>query len=333
MKVSLVSIIVPMYNSEKTILKCMDTLINQSWSNIEIVVVDDGSKDNSFCLVEGIKDKRIKLISKSNGGASSARNLGIKNATGDYLLFVDADDYIDINMVKELVKYADENAIVFSNTYVKERQNEYILKLFRAVSETIDKHRAMKEIISGGGGLICSKLISKNVIDENAIEFNEALVLGEDQVFFLEAVSHSKKFIYLDKAFYHYDRTDKGSATNKYHENLVDNYIILQKLIEESFESAGFNSTEDKKILNNKIKRWFWECIDNEVKIMKDKGFKNTLKRIRNITAKVSNVVDKHHLEVKCITDKLMDSALKRKSYLSAFNVVLISKILMIKNG
>lgn len=333
MKAPLVSIIVPMYNSEKAILKCIDTVINQSWSNLEIVVIDDGSKDNSFTLVEGIKDKRIKLIKQCNSGASSARNLGIKNATGDYLLFVDADDYVDIDMVKELLKYADENTIVFSNTYVKERKSEYILKLFNDVLEPIDKHRAMKEIISGGGGLICSKLISKKVVEENHIEFNRDLVLGEDQVFFLEIAAHSKKFIYLDKVFYYYDRTDEASATNKYHYNLVDNYIVLQNAIVESFEKSGFNSKEDMTVLNNKMKRWFWDCIDNEVKVMKNKGVKKTFKSIKSITEKISKIAKIEYLDIDTITDKFMVRSLKRKSNLSALNVMIISKLLMIKNG
>lgn len=100
----LISIIVPMYNSEKYISRCLESLIKQTYKNIEIIVVDDGSNDNSINIVTSLNDKRIRLYKKENSGVSLTRNFAIEKSKGDLLLFVDSDDYIDINMVAKLVK-------------------------------------------------------------------------------------------------------------------------------------------------------------------------------------------------------------------------------------
>ena len=109
----LVSIIVPMYNSEKYIERCVKSLISQSYKNIEIVIVDDGSKDNSLQLIKDYanKDSRIKVYTQSNQGPSVARNTGLDNSTGKYIMFVDADDFIEHNMFKNLVDIIKVNRV------------------------------------------------------------------------------------------------------------------------------------------------------------------------------------------------------------------------------
>ena len=94
-----VSVIVPVYNVEKYLKQCLDSIVNQTYKNLEIIIVNDGTKDNSMKIVEEyLQDKRIKVINKENGGLSSARNRGIEEATGEYISFVDSDDYIDLNL-------------------------------------------------------------------------------------------------------------------------------------------------------------------------------------------------------------------------------------------
>ncbi|MCR5787132.1 MAG: glycosyltransferase [Acholeplasmatales bacterium] len=107
----LVSIIVPMYNASSRIEVCLESILNQTYRNIEVVVVDDGSKDNSYTLVSRLaqKDKRIKLISQENGGVSKARNTALDNATGEYIEFVDSDDTLEKDMVETMVKLLEDN--------------------------------------------------------------------------------------------------------------------------------------------------------------------------------------------------------------------------------
>ena len=105
----LVSIIVPVYKVEKYLNKCVDSILDQSYQNIEVILVDDGSPDNSGKLCdEYVTNQRVKVIHQKNMGLSGARNTGIENSTGDYLMFIDSDDYIDKDMVKYLVKKSFE---------------------------------------------------------------------------------------------------------------------------------------------------------------------------------------------------------------------------------
>ena len=125
-----VSIIVPVYNVEEYLRKCLDSLVNQTYQNIEIIIVNDGTKDNSQSIIDEYKKKFSKLINsymKENGGLASARNYGIDKATGEYIMFVDSDDYIDTNMVEKLVRTASKkySDIVVSNFYRVEERTIY----------------------------------------------------------------------------------------------------------------------------------------------------------------------------------------------------------------
>ena len=118
---SLVSVIVPIYKVEKYLNKCVDSIINQSYKNLEIILVDDGSPDKcgEICDKYAEKDSRVKVIHKENGGLSDARNAGIDIAKGDYLLFVDSDDWITSNICEVLIKNANDNLsdIIACNQY------------------------------------------------------------------------------------------------------------------------------------------------------------------------------------------------------------------------
>ena len=100
-----ISVVIPVYGVEKYIRQCLESIINQTYKNLEIIVVNDGTKDNSMKIVEEyLSDERIKIINKQNGGLSSARNRGMEEATGKYIFFVDSDDWIELNTIEILVK-------------------------------------------------------------------------------------------------------------------------------------------------------------------------------------------------------------------------------------
>lgn len=119
MNTPLVSIIVPVYNTEKYISECLHSLIQQSYSHIEIIAVDDGSTDNSLKILNDIsaKDKRLKVFSQPNQGVSAARNLALSKATGEYIMFVDADDWIDSSTIEECLQTIGDTDICFLHTY------------------------------------------------------------------------------------------------------------------------------------------------------------------------------------------------------------------------
>ncbi len=120
---SKISIIIPVYNSEKVIARCLESVLNQDYKNIEIIIINDGSKDRSQEIIEQYSkiDGRIKIIKTENQGVSSARNLGIQNASGKYVCFLDADDYVDKDMYNELVKQIKENDMVICRMETRKR--------------------------------------------------------------------------------------------------------------------------------------------------------------------------------------------------------------------
>ena len=133
MEKELVTIIVPVYNDERYIGRCINSLINQKYSNLDILIINDGSTDNTekICKVLSNKDKRIRVINKKNGGVSSARNMGIELAKGKYIFFIDSDDTIDINAISTLVLNRKEKELVgISYRKCMRNQREYIKEQF-----------------------------------------------------------------------------------------------------------------------------------------------------------------------------------------------------------
>ena len=124
-----VTIIIPVYNAEKTIEKCISSVLNQTYKNLEILVIDDGSKDNSFEVIKSIDDPRIKAIKKKNEGVAVTRNKGIKMALGKYIMFIDNDDFIDEDYVETHVNNIKDNDIVISGYRRPNEEGKIILEL------------------------------------------------------------------------------------------------------------------------------------------------------------------------------------------------------------
>lgn len=214
----LISIIVPVYNCEKYLNECLNSIINQTYSNLEIILVDDGSKDNSgaICDKYAENDKRVKVFHSKNHGVSFTRNFGIKHANGEYIGFVDADDYIDKRMFEILLnnslKYDAEISIcdvsrnpkklgnIKNRSIIVYNQHEYVKKYFRIGSQTCEYYPV-------------NKLYRKSVIADNffPIKYHE----GEDTYGVLKTILNSNKFVYCQQVLYYY-RVNNSSATSSY---------------------------------------------------------------------------------------------------------------------
>lgn len=200
------SIIVPVYNVERFLEKCLDSILNQDYSDYEIVAVNDGSQDNSANILERYKEKtdKLQVIYQENKGLGGARNTGIKNAKGEYLFFLDSDDYIDMYTLSTLTKYleinnldilafdcmrVDENGNVFETVSVNEYKQEYTL--------LSKKEFLLFEPTS------CTKIYRRELFVNNGIEFPERLWY-EDLATIYKTVPFAKNIGYLKKAFYYY---------------------------------------------------------------------------------------------------------------------------------
>lgn len=322
----LVSIIIPMYNSEKYINRCIDSLLDQSYENIEIIVVDDGSKDNSLKLIKKYNDIRIKIYQKKNEGVSSTRNFGIEKSNGDFLLFVDSDDYVSKDIVKFMIdEINDINTLVLCDNDEIWRNRIEKRNLFSKDNIELSKTDILRAIASGKAGLVCSKLVSNRVIKENNIRFDKNLKIGEDQLFFLEVVQRTKEFKYIKKSLYFYDRTNESSATIKYQNNLYKNFYYLQEEIRKIFNENKLNFNEDIKLLNDKEIIITWICINNEVNGIRKLGIRNTIFNIINILNIAQGKIKKINSE-----DKIGN--LIYKSINSRYKTIIALKLIIIIN-
>ena len=203
-----VSIIVPVYNVEKYLPQCLDSILSQTYPHLEIVLVNDGSTDNSLAVAENYasRDVRIRIIDKPNEGVAATRNVGLNHATGDFVLFVDSDDWIELDMVGFLVKQADETgcSIVICNSV---KNNEPVKKEYsvRQVEqrEVIELFLAHREL----SGSLWNKLFDRNLL--LGLQFDPEVSYGEDALFCWQVFQRYTGCCLLsDRQLYHYRMND-----------------------------------------------------------------------------------------------------------------------------
>lgn len=317
----LVSIIVPIYNSKNFINRCMDSLVNQTYENIEIIAIDDGSKDNSLDILKQYakKDKRIKVFSQLNQGPSAARNTGLEKSIGDYIMFVDIDDYIDLEMVRLLVKNIDKSKstlVLCNNNEVWSDRVEQ-RKVLDDNDTNISKSKVIKSIASGKAGLVCGKLFSKNIIDKHNIKFDKDVNMCEDQMFFLNISVHCEKFIYVSKSLYYYDRTNENSITIKYQRNAIDNQIYVIHRIKEILNNSNLDNEEISLIINSRYMNAINYCISNEILDMKIYNVKSKIFNIKYIIYNNKLKEDICEATPSSIRESMIIKAFKKNNYIS----------------
>jgi glycosyltransferase involved in cell wall biosynthesis len=216
----LISIIVPIYNVEKYLGECLESLVNQDLreGEFEVIMVDDGSKDGSKDIASRYANRysNFRLFTKENGGVSSARNLALNESKGDYIMFVDADDWITPNSLKKLLEFTIEQEldICFYN-WVDEcnGKTSNVLKATNLINAVTGKEYLETQVFYGS---ICIMLFKSELIKGNNICFIP-IISGEDTAFAINAFEFSKKLYHYDvEAIYHYRRERKGSVTSTY---------------------------------------------------------------------------------------------------------------------
>jgi len=266
----LVSIIVPIYKAEKFLQKCINSIINQSERNIEILLIDDGSPDNSGAIIDEYakNDCRIKVIHKKNGGVASARNAGLKIATGGYITFVDSDDWIDSDFIDTLLNTKKDADIIRCKFYYeygsgqcKIEGNNFDDGLF--ITQSDFKHHIFNKMLNGIEMNSIWRTLFKREILQNLL-FNESLETAEDLIFSMEAYTNANTFLYIALPLYHYFQSPQGltgsglSVSTKFKCNFFVSKALIQHL-----PIWGMNTFKNKllcykRLLNiiiSKIKR------------------------------------------------------------------------------
>lgn len=306
-----VSVIVPVYNVEKFIDKCLNSLVKQSLKEIEIIVVNDGTKDNSQKIIDKYVKKypdKIKSYIKENGGQGSARNYGLKKTTGEYIGYVDSDDFVEKDMYKKLYNKAKENnydIVVCGNYNVSEDYQNKNIDAF------INNYNTDLENIFFGKMAVWNKIYKRDILIKNKLEFKEK-VWYEDLAFTLKAIMNSNTFAFIDEPLYDY-LIREGSTMNN--SNVKRNLEILEAFDdilsyikhnkkEEYFDKVEFLAIDHiyisaivrilKANADNKIKK---ETVNELICYMnknfpnyKNNKYINTLSRNRKIIYKLINL-------------------------------------------
>ena len=218
----LVSIIIPVYNAEKYIKNCIMSTLNQDYKNLEILVVNDGSKDNSYEICQELarQDNRIKVFNKENGGCSSARNMGLDNASGNYICFLDADDFVYPNYVSTQLSAIKDGDMGIGN--FKEVKEKHFLKTCKLNSREGDIYvklskndffRLMFSYPNIGGGSLCNKMFRKEILGD--MRFNTNYKYYEDIVFLFKYAVKCQNFYYNSNTIYVYNRNSASQTNSK----------------------------------------------------------------------------------------------------------------------
>ena len=221
-----ISVIVPVYNVQKYLSRCIDSILSQTFTDFELLLIDDGSKVNSgkICDEYAKKDTRIQVFHKENGGVSSARNLGLENVQGEWITFIDSDDYLNINFLSNLIKYDNFDHIVGGNQTFGERNiNRGINKKIIIDLKSQDATRLDYGTDINSSNFFCypwGKLYKTTNIKLNHIRFNTQVFLGEDTCFVLEYLSFCSNIIlvpYNDYCYrYEYQKNKYLMNYNQY---------------------------------------------------------------------------------------------------------------------
>lgn len=266
-----VSIIVPIYKSENFLRKCVESILAQTIREIEVILVDDGSPDSSGIIANeyALKDNRVKVIHQNNRGPSAARNAGMESAKGKYIGFVDADDWIESEMYKNLYSSAilvkaqiamcnflEEDAVKSNTNIVSHPYNN---------DEFLNKDRIVKEIVPTfaknkdfGYYSMCNKIYSRKFLEDIKLSLDESRDHGEDWGFNIEIFTVLESIVFIDKPYYHYVHINKESLMVKYRANQFDLILSGRKLLIDRLSGCGIKISKFKAEID---KRFIYESI------------------------------------------------------------------------
>lgn len=218
-----ISVIVPVYNVEKYLRRCLDSIMAQTYTNFELILVDDGSKDKSGDICEDYakKDPRITVFHKENGGVSSARNIGLDNAKGDFVTFCDSDDYVSPKWLEDFDVLSNKDIVIQGYKYKKAEHVEYTAKeFFESSDESLSRKELLERLLEYDNfGYLWTRCFRRSLIEEYTLRFNTDYIVREDEDFIL----HFMKYV----------RCFKTVSTNNYLYNEPD-YSCKYKIISKS---------------------------------------------------------------------------------------------------
>lgn len=328
-----ISVIVPVYNVEKYLNRCVDSILNQTFEDFELILVNDGSPDNcgNICDEYAQKDNRVKVIHKKNGGVSSARNAGIDTAQGEYIMFVDSDDWINENMLNDMYNMPDSDMKVSSIRMIgKDNSTEYIIDTKMYTQEDL-----LIGFFSEAFPIICfcgpwCKLYKKDIIFNNAIRFNEYMSLGEDTYFNLNYIKHCKSIYTSEQIYYYYYmRENSESLFTKFRLNM---YYDVRKVFDLKVKMANELNMGRDSIFKLKLS-YIQSLIGNLIKMV-DTNTKTEVKKYMSLLQKDKEFNDDNLIKNLKSTHKLINKLISYNLFNTAYLLFFIKlKVLALGKG
>lgn len=267
-----VSIIIPVYNKEKYIGKTLESVVNQSFKNYEVIVINDGSTDNSLSIIEEYSKRysQIQVHTIPNGGVSNARNIGLKYAKGEWIQFLDGDDYIECETYSDIFGILDKYSpdILFSNIKKVDEYGNIIIEEKFPLNGYIDDMKKFYDKFcliqeqTGLYGCVSNKIIKKNIIEKYNFQFNVEITLAEDFEFFLNLYNVIKDCYYYPYSYLNYLQNAENSSTQS---QLIKNpnYLIQANIFYKEYKLLKNKKIKDLSMLKNRITKFILLYLKN----------------------------------------------------------------------
>ena len=291
----LVSIIIPVYNAEKYLAACIEGVLAQTMKNFELLLIDDGSKDNSgkICDQYAENDERITVFHQANGGVSSARNFGIEKSSGKYITFIDSDDLVEPNYLEVLISASENDKYDFVHAIFSD--SEQIEAIAADYDYSEQNHPNYSPLIQFGA--VYPNLFKKDIMVKNNLRFKKEITYAEDTIFVYEYLSCCERIRVITDVIYHYNTLNPTSASHKMHNN-IDVFIAKR--------NAAFFAFLQKLNFDDKTRTMLMDCFAyssfshliwyvyyvGDKKCLKsifEKNFDNYKKSLQNIHLSIKN--------------------------------------------
>lgn len=254
-----ISVVVPIYNVEKYVKRSLLSLFNQTLNDIEIIIINDGSTDNSLSIVNDViknhsKDNnKITLISRENKGLVATRAEGIEIATGDYIIHLDSDDWVEYNWLQLMYETACENNSDIVMCDYTEIYNNKELRFYKECFPS--KQENINSLLLGKiSNSICDKLIKRSILTNNNIIFNNKISMGEDIIFTLQTFFYSNKISYIPTALYYYNKVNENSLTYNYSQKSLVDIVNVIEIIENFLAQKNYLNQTKESLSRFKLK-------------------------------------------------------------------------------
>lgn len=299
-----ISIVIPVYNVESKLRRCLNSIQNQSYRDFEVLLIDDGSQDSSGLICDEFvkKDSRFKVYHTENRGVSKARNFGIEKAVGKYLTFIDSDDYVEMEYLSNLLAGIDGELVISNVNYCsadltkkisQEKKGNYSIEVREEPDQVAELFEDRKL------NYVYAKLYKNDLIFKFNIRFHENTSLGEDTMFVFDYLSHTKKISIIDSSNYNYIKYGTGTLSSSFYWDIYDRYCKLNNYLESAIFAMKIESPALQAVLDiRKIESMKWSIstiLNSKIKIYKKVRLVNGIlhdKRLNTVLKNSLSILD-----------------------------------------